>query len=77
MTDELKLYRAVSSARIMLRENREPAAAARLAAAAHHLGSMDESTIRRYAVVAELALQQWRAANPSKPASTTTKDDES
>ncbi|MFA6312514.1 MAG: hypothetical protein WCV99_04240 [Sterolibacterium sp.] len=67
MTNELQLYRAVSAARTMLRENREPAAAARLAAAAHRLGSMDESTIRRYATVAELELSEWRRANPLKP----------
>lgn len=67
MTNELQLYRAVSAARTMLREGRDPAAAARLSATAHRLGSADELPIRRYAVVAELELAEWRRANPLKP----------
>ena len=67
MPNEIQLYNAVATARIMLRENREPAAAARIAASAHGLGSADESLIRRYATVAEIALQQWRDSNPLKP----------
>jgi len=67
MIDELKLYRAVSSARVALCQGRSAAIAARLAASMHDLGTDAESTIRRYATVAELALQQWRDSNPLKP----------
>lgn len=67
MPNEDRLYKAVSTARTMLRENREPAAAARIAASAHGLGSADEPLIRRYAVVAEHELAEWRRANPLKP----------
>jgi len=63
---ELSLYRAVTSCRQFLLQGRPAAAAARIAASAHGLGSADEPLIRRYAVVAEVALAQWRAANPSK-----------
>lgn len=64
---ELSLYHAVTSCRQLLRQGREPAAAARIATSSHGLGSMEEPLIRRYATVAEVALQQWRDSNPPKP----------
>lgn len=72
MTNELKLYRAVTSCRHLLRQGRAAASAARIAANEHGLDTIEETKIRLFAMAAEVALEQWRDSNPQ--ATTTRKD---
>ena len=71
---ELSLYHAVASCRQLLRQGRPAATAARIAANEHGLGTDAETKIRLFATAAEVALAEWRRANPQP---TTTGKEES